>query len=288
MLSESSISYDQFDSVAMVREIRKSLEDHRAELGGLSRPSVGSQTLLAQLDRNYAAFVALEKEIHAREHPLNKLPDMPDDIRQKIIDNDLNQILDSLVYDYSNNIPNRAYNLVTGSMKMNGNLYAPDEEIDFTAELTKDGWGSVYKYGWVIYGPTERWAFGGGLCGSATITFTPSWRAGLDIVTRFPHSTYFSSLYPEDSYGLDATIYRGHKNLVMKNTTGSPLLYYAVDEPEKKQITMYLIGNSPYANIEIEGPIELGFNTVKWIRRMETFDGKIVEDELTTRYSNIH
>ncbi len=74
----------------------------------------------------------------------------------------------------------------------------------------------------------------------------------------------------------------------MKNTTGSSLLYYAENHPEKKEITMYLIGNSPYKNINIEGPIKLSWGNYKWIRRMEHFDGRVEKDELFTRYGRIH
>jgi vancomycin resistance protein YoaR len=94
--------------------------------------------------------------------------------------------------------------------------------------------------------------------------------------------------WPEGSFALDATIYRGAKNLIMKNTTGSPLLYYVKNDPDKKEVTMYLIGNSPYKQIDIEGPIKISWGNYKWIRRMERFDGTVVQDELFTRYGLIY
>lgn len=287
VLNEDEISTDQYKSIAQVKEITKNLSEHKAELEKLKRPTNTQQSLLVALGSYESSFINLEKELEIMEHPLNKIPNLPDDIRQKIIDNDLNQVLDTITYDYSHNNANRIHNMTTGAEQINGKVFQPDEIIDFTDILGQNGW-YIYKNGWVIFGGEEVWQFGGGLCGSATLTFTPSWRSGLEIISRFPHSAYYRSLYPEESLGLDATIYRGHKNLVMKNTTGSPLLYYVYNDHEKMQITEYLIGNSPYQNIDIEGPIYEGRNTYKWIRRMTRFDGTVVEDELVTKYGVVY
>lgn len=287
VLEEEEISVDRFSSIEEVRNITQKLRTHAAQLRKLTRPTITQKVLLASLDQYQQSFSNLEQELKMMEHPLYKIPNLPEDIQEKIKSNDLNEILDAITYNYSTNNENRIYNLVTGAMQMSGRVFQPGEIIDLTEELGRDdGWDN-YKYGWVIMGKTEAWRFGGGLCGTATITFTPSWRAGLEIISRYPHTTYYRSLYPGDSFGLDATIYRGSKNLVMKNSTESPLLYYVKDDPEKMEITMYLIGNSPYKNIEIEGPIKTGLNRYKSIRRMERFDGTVVEDELFTRYDRI-
>lgn len=287
VLDEDEITADQYKSITQVKEIAKKLNEHKTELEKLSRPTQTQQSLLVALGSYENSFINLEKELEILEHPLNKIPNLPEDVRQKILDNDLNEVLDSITYNYSHNNANRIHNLVTGAQQMSGMVFQPDEIMDFTKILGNSGW-NIYKMGWVIFGGEEVWQFGGGLCGSATITFTPSWRAGLEIVSRFPHSIYYRNLYPEGSLGLDATIYRGAKNLIMKNTTGSPLLYYVRNDHAKMEVTMYLIGNSPYQNIDIEGPIYAGRNTYKWVRRMTRFDGTVVEDELVTKYGAIH
>ncbi|MBU0706092.1 VanW family protein [Patescibacteria group bacterium] len=287
VLDKDEINTGNYTSINQVRDINGNLSRRMSELRRLVRPTKDQKLLLASLVDYAASFEQLGDELRALYHPLNILPDLPDDIRQKITEYDLNNVLDQISYNYSRNNANRIHNLITGAMQLNGRVFQPDEVIDMEQELGRDGWG-IYKYGWVILGGLESWQFGGGLCGSATITFTPSWRAGLEIVKRFPHSVYYRSLYPEESLGLDATVYRGGKNLIIKNTTGSPLLYYVKNDPEKKEITMYLIGNSPYRNIDIEGPIQTAWGTYKWIRRMEGFDGTVVEDELVTRYGLMH
>ena len=220
VLDEGEINPDNFTSVNQVTAIRDDLTGRVADLRRLTAPTKRQQALLNSLVTYSERFDELGGELRELNHPLNKLKDLPEDIRQKIVEFGLNEILDQITYDYSKNNANRIHNLLTGSYQMSGQVFMPDEVIDFEDELGRDGWWK-YVYGWVIFGGTEEWQFGGGLCGAATMTFTPSWRAGLEIISRFPHSVYYRSLYPEESLGLDATIYRGVKNLIMKNTTGS-------------------------------------------------------------------
>ena len=287
VLDEKEISPDNYSSINQVVAINENLADRMAELRRLPSLSKDQKELLKSLVVYTEKFEALETELRELYHPLNKIKDLPEDIRQKIVEYGLNEILDKISYNYAHNNANRIHNLITGSYQMSGQVFMPDEVINFEQELGRDGWWK-YKYGWVIFGGTEEWQFGGGLCGAATLTFTPSWRSGLEIIRRFPHSAYYRNLYPEESLGLDATIYRGHKNLIMKNTTGSPLLYYVENDPEKKELTMYLIGNSPYKSITIEGPEKPTWSTYKWVRRMERFDGTVVTDELVTKYGLVY
>ena len=283
VLDEEEIHPGNYKSINQVTAIQNDLSVKLNNLRKSTVISQNQQTLLKTLVVYAEKFDNLNIQLKELYHPLNVLPDLPDDIRQKILDYDLNEILNEISYDYSGNTVNRIHNLTAGLAQMNGRVFMPDEIINFEQELGRNGWG-IYKYGWVIFGGIEAWQFGGGLCGSATMIFTPSWRAGLEIIRRFPHSAYYSSLYPAESLGLDATIYRGHKNLIMKNTTGSPLMYYVYNNSEKKEITVYLVGRSPYRSVSIEGSIKTAWGTYKWIRRMERFDGTVVEEELVTRY----
>ena len=287
VLDEEEINPQNFASIREVAAIRDDLADRVDDLNALKDPTKEEKALLKNLVSYSGAFEELEGELRVLYHPLNRLKNLPEDVRQKIVEYDLNEVLDEITYNYSHNNANRIHNLLTGVYQMSGQVFLPDEIIDFEQELGRDGWWK-YVYGWVIFGGTEEWQFGGGLCGAATLTFTPSWRAGLEIIRRFPHSAYYRNLYPAESLGLDATIYRGHKNLVMRNTTGSPLLYYVEDDPENKEVTMYLIGNSPYKSITIEGPEKPTWSTYKWVRRMERFDGTVVEDELVTKYGLVY
>jgi hypothetical protein len=281
------ISPALYSDLMDVRRIKQSFFQKQFELKTAESLSDNEQELLDVYSEHYQAYIDLQKQVKALNHPLNVLPDLPEEIRVRIIDNDLNQILSTVSYDYSGNVPNRKHNLVTGLQQMNGKVFKPGETMDFTRILGENGW-HIYKYGWVIFGGIEAWQFGGGLCGSATMVFTPSWNAGLEVVQRHPHSAYYINLYPGESLGLDATIYRGAKNLMMKNTLDSAVLYYVADDPEKEVISVYLIGNSPYVSVDIEGPIEMTRTHYKWIRRMTLPNGKVVTDELETRYNIVY
>ncbi len=290
VLDATEINSEKYYSQETVAQIQDKLLKEKTKLELLERPSRSARSLMSKIEDNYMQFEALEQELIILDHPVNKLPGMTEEMKKKIEDNNLNQVLESMTYNYADNIEERQYNLTVGASKMHGNVYQDGENIDFTKELIKDGWNDVYKYGWVIFGSGAGWAFGGGLCGSSTLTFAPSWRAGLEVIERYPHTTFYNGYYPDESFGMDAAIYRGGKypkNLIMKNTTGSPLMYYVYDDKEKQEVTLYLVGNSPYKNIEIEGPTKIGYNTYRWTRKMEKHNGEIIEDNLDTRYNNV-
>lgn len=289
VIYDSEINADRFPTRTQVKEIQEKLLSQIRQLRLMGDHSEASNALEARLTGHYQAFLAAEEEIKQRESPINKIPNLPEDIKQKIIDNDLNQILEQQSFDYSRDAAYRKFNLTKGVSSISGRVFQPGEKISFT-QVLKDAPGGLsgYQMGWVIFGDTEELAYGGGLCGAATLFFTPSWRAGLEVVTRRGHSSYFSSLYPKESLGLDATIYFGSTDVIMKNNTDSPLLYYVANDTQKQVITLYVIGNSPYTNVEVEGPIKTGYHAYKFIRRLTQPDGNILTQEINTRYSRMY
>jgi hypothetical protein len=74
----------------------------------------------------------------------------------------------------------------------------------------------------------------------------------------------------------------------MKNNMEDPILFYVDDDADKKIITTYLIGNSPFKRIDIEGPIQTGKKEYKMVRRMERYDGTEVVEELDSSYSAVY
>ncbi|MDH5737754.1 MAG: VanW family protein [Gammaproteobacteria bacterium] len=287
VLDQGDISNQNYPTLYDVRELKSEILEKTMDLRRSGALDSAETRVLGALGESLETVKVLEEETRKAQHPFYQIADLPEDLKALIADNELEEVLSKITYNYQNNDNNRKHNLVTGSMKMNGRFYAPGEEINFIDEIGRDGWW-MYKYGWVISGGEAAWEFGGGLCGSATLTFTPAWKAGLDILQRYPHSIYYSDLYPQESFGLDSAIYRGAKNLIMKNNTKSPILFYVSNDAEKEEITLYIIGNSPYYRIDFEGPTKLASNTFKWIRRMESFDGTVVSDELITRYGLLY
>jgi len=291
-LNVDEITIERFGNMAQVNAIQAKLSGQlrrlRAEYRTVGDSDDNLAELIQRIESYSEGFSRVEAEIKEREHPVNKIPDLPEDIKQKILDNDLNHVMQSTTYNYTSNIYNRQFNLVKGASQFNGRVFQPGEDISFTQVLQEgEGGLSGYLSGWVIKGDEEEWEYGGGLCGSATIFFTPSWEAGLEIVSRRGHSSYYSNLYPEESMWADATIYFGHTDVIMRNNTNSPIMFYAKDNPEAKEITMYVIGNPIYTNVEIEGPYVSG-NYGKFIRHMTLPDGTVISDTLETRYNRIY
>ncbi len=289
VLERSEINADRFTTVAEVKKIQSKLLSHINELKLMSGSSQEADSLLTRLQGYFQDFLETEKEIIRRNSPANKIPNLPEDIKQKITENGLGQILNQMTYNYSRDTSNRRFNVIKGAMTLNGRVYQPGEEISFTRAL-EEGPGGLkgFDWGWTIHGAEEKWEYGGGLCGSATLFFTPSWRGGLEIVSRRNHSSYFSNLYPPESLGIDATIYFGSTDVIMKNNTPSPLLYYVYDNTTTKEITLYVIGNSPYIDIKIEGPIKMGTNSFRFLRHMTLPDGQVITETVNSRYSKIY
>jgi len=242
---------------------------------------------LRDLKKQIEAFDDLKKELATRPYVLQEHPDLDPEVTRVVREYGLQEVLYSYSYDYSQNAAYRQHNLLTGVKKMHGRVFKPGDVIDFWSILSEKGlW--EFQYGWVISGGTEEWQFGGGICGSSSLVFLPSWKAGLEILERSHHSKYFSYLYPMADVGLDATVYRPRPNLKIRNSTSDPIVFNVVDDKENKTVTVQVIGNSPYKEVRIEGPIFISRNHIKWVRYFEDFDGNVKSESLESHYSAIY
>lgn len=284
VLSADEINIRQFSDPYAIPKIIERLNNHLIPLRKSDRTS--DKALVKKLEGYRERFKELEVKIAEARHPFHVFPDLDVAIREKVAALDLKEVLGEIHYDYSKNDKNRQYNLVVGLMKMNGRVLDPGDTLDFLKTLSSKNWWD-YKFGWVLIEGKSAWSFGGGLCGAATMTFTAAWRAGFEVIERHPHSTYFHSLYPEESLGADAAIFRSSKNMKIKNNSTSPILFYVKDEPEAKKISLYIMGNPAYKKITLDGPISTKKNNYEWKRQMEGFDGTITTDTLTTRYYGV-
>lgn len=283
----SELTTDNYKDLYAVYDIQDELFGLMTEIKALPDAGLHDIQILNALTKLYEHYGILVEDIKDANGPLKRFSNIPDHIAEKIKELGLHDVIGEQTYDYSKNKAYRQHNLTVGLSRINGKVYQPGDEIDFVYELgaNGDGWAG-YVPGYAIVEGHEIMVPGGGLCGSATMLFGSSWKGGLEILERYPHSKYYSSLYPQ--VGLDATIYRGGKNLRMKNNMDDPILFYVDDDPEKKIITTYLIGNSPFKRIDIEGPIQTGKKEYKMIRRMERFDGTEVVDELDSSYGAVY
>ena len=283
VVNSEEIDAKNFHSLKEIDLIIDNLDEIVENFEGKKKLNVKEENYLNKQKKNLKTFQQLKGSLLESPYILQQRPGLDPEVTRAVRDHGLQEILFSHSYDYSKNAAYRKYNLTTGVKKMHGKVFEPGEVIDYWKIISdRNLWD--FKYGWVIANGTEEWLFGGGICGSSSLVFLPSWKAGLEILERRNHSKYFTSLYPMQDIGLDATVYRPRPNLKMRNNTDSTIVFNVIDDKENQIITVEIIGNQSYKNIRIEGPIFINRNYIKWIRHFEDFDGKITSEILESRY----
>jgi len=287
MVSADEITLENYHNVREVDFIQGKLKETILEFLGKRKLSGKEKVYLREAKENYNAFQELKNMLAVRPYILQERPDLDPEVSRAVRQYGLQEVLQSYSYDYSKNPAYRKHNIVIGVQRIHGKVFQPEEVIDFWKLLTVKGLQD-FKYGWVVAEGETKWMFGGGICGSSSIVFLPSWKAGLEILERRHHSQYFSDWYPMEDVGLDATVYRPRPNLKIRNNTDNPIVFNVVDDPEKQVVTVEIIGNSPYKNVRIEGPIFVRRNHIKWIRHFEDFNGNVKSEALESRYSLVN
>jgi vancomycin resistance protein YoaR len=284
VISEDEVTRENFRKP---NEVVKILESLSADIKTLSEDlTPRNNALVERLKGLKARYEVVKAELKKENSPLVKLQGLTEEDKAKITELGLNEVLSEFTYDYSKNAKYRQHNLITGTMKLNGKVFQPGEEINFMKLLAEKNWND-YVNGWIIEGGKETWAFGGGLCGASTMLFIPSYIAGLEVVERTGHTVFYKSLYPVEYLGLEATIFRPRKNLRLKNNTESPIFFHVHNDEAAHTLTLSIVGNSQYKTIELTGPTQLDKRTYQWVRQMEKQDGTMVREEITTKYNAI-
>ena len=119
----------------------------------------------------------------------------------------------------TNNI-RRCFELISGYVLDSGSKFSFNTVVG--KRTVANGFYEAIEY---AYG-TEVMGVGGGTCQASTTLYQAAVEAGLDIITREPHSKSVSYA----AYGEDATVYwEGNRkiDLVFKNSTDSPLYFVA-------------------------------------------------------------
>lgn len=287
MVDLKEINANNYHSLKEINLIQNNLREIIREFDKKDDLDAREKSYLSDTRKKLEVFNELKESLVETPYILRKRPDLDPDVTRTIRRYGLQEILYSYSYDYSKNAPYRKYNLATGVMKMAGRVFMPNDEIDYW-KIISDKNLSDFKYGWVIAQGEEQWQFGGGICGSSSMVFLPSWSAGLEILERRSHSKYYTNLYPLEKIGLDATVYRPKPNLRIRNNMDSPIVYNVTNDTENQILTVEIIGNKDYKDVRIEGPIYEKWNLIKWVRHYEDFDGKIISDVLESRYGSIY
>ena len=283
----NEITMENYHNLKEIDFIQGKLKQTISDIQEKKKLTKKEKMYLRKVKENFNAFQELKNMLSVRPYLLQKRLDLDPEISQAVRRYGLQEVLYSHSYDYSKNAAYRKYNLVTGVKKMHGKLCKPGDIIDYWKIISdRNLWD--FRYGWVIANGTEEWLFGGGICGSSSLVFLPSWKSGLEILERRNHSKYFTYLYPMKDIGLDATVFRPRPNLKMRNNMDDPIIFNVTDDKEKQIVTIEIIGNLSYKSIRIEGPIFLKRNHVKWIRHFEDFNGNVTSETLESRYGGIY
>jgi len=287
VLNQKEINRSNYHSLKEIEIIQAGLRSIVADFGDPKKLDSKEAKFVEKLKGEIKAFMILRLSLLEDPYILAERSDLNPQVTQLVKHFGLQEVLESYTYDYSKNPAYRKYNLVTGIKKIQDKLLMPGEILDYWNLISNKNL-SEFKYGWVIANGQEEWQFGGGICGSATMAFIPMWKAGLEVVERRNHSLFYSSLYPKDQIGLDATVYRPKPNLKVRNNFESPVVFNVINDTKKQVITVELIGNKDYKSTTIEGPIYVGKRAVKWVRQFEGFDGTIATETLESSYNAIY
>lgn len=251
------------------------------------------------LQQTHQRFTVLREELYEAKHPFNVVNhEMPDEIKQKITELNLNEVLASTTYATHKDSSNRRHNLLLGLERLSGKVYYPGEKVDFFQSLRELGFSDL-TYSAIISGGQVVQGLGGGLCGSNTIAFQAALKAGLfrpgeEGSLRSPHSILYTELYPmgQDSVGFDAAVYfsysRAHKNLTFINHFESPILLYNHYDAENQELTFYIFGNSPYQSVDLSEKAEkVGHNHYRIYQTITWPDGQEEVRSMDSYYSGI-
>jgi vancomycin resistance protein YoaR len=160
-------------------------------------------------------------------------------------------ILELLSTGYSNfagSPTNRRHNIKVGASKFNGVLIKPDQEFSFNTTLGPVDASTGYLPELVIKENKTIPEYGGGMCQVSSTAFRAALNGGLPILERSPHSYPVSYYKP---FGVDATVYLPHPDLVFKNDTGKYILVQTRISGNNLYFDFY--GTKPQRTIKFDG-----------------------------------
>ena len=164
-----------------------------------------------------------KKEIESKLNKLsaNTKVEAKGDIKKVDIKYDKYKEINKKVSTYTTyfaNTGNRGHNIVHAASKLNGTLLMPGETFSY---LKKVGpfTGNGYLPAPVYINSANATANGGGVCQLSSTLYMANLYAGLEIVSRRPH-TFAATYVPK---GLDATVYSPTTDYKFKNNYDYPI-----------------------------------------------------------------
>jgi len=208
--------------------------------------------------------------------------------------------------DFSGSSRNRVWNLRLAASKLDGVVIPRGEVFSFNRALGPVSEETGFREGLVILGDRTEKGVGGGVCQVSSTVFRAAFFAGLPIVERHPHSYQLRYYRPA---GLDATVYGPWVDLKFRNDTPGDLLMRTFVRGTKLIVRLF---GTKDREVFWEGPIYLERKPplppreivdeslppgvrrqvdwpapgarVKVLRTVRYDDGRVVEEELESRY----
>ncbi len=143
----------------------------------------------------------------------------------------------------------RRQNIRAAARKFNGKVIKQNENFSFNHTLKNVSEKDGFVRELVILGNDLKKELGGGTCQVSTTLFRAAYFGGLPILDRRSHSYTVPYYKP---IGLDATIYLGGQDLVVKNNTPGDILVQAFVEGDNLFFTFY--GTHDQRKVVTEGP----------------------------------
>ncbi|MEI7985080.1 MAG: VanW family protein [Armatimonadota bacterium] len=158
---------------------------------------------------------------------------------KRITDEVLNQITD-VVSEFSTNFSAdnrpRSNNIRLASGKLNGIVIMPGEKMGFNETVGERTLKGGYKVAGVYVNGKHDTGIGGGICQVSTTLYNASLFANLKVLERSNHSMPV----PYVPLGRDATVNYGAQNLVIENSTTTPIVVASQYQPGK--LTFRILG----------------------------------------------
>lgn len=189
----------------------------------------------------------------------------PDLTRQKLSNLNIEDILGwfETPYSQTEEVKDRSFNLRFAASKIDGYILLPDKTFYFNDIVGERTEAKGFKVAPVISSGELVDGIGGGTCQVASTLHAAAFFAGLDVISRRPHSRPSSYI----RLGLDATVAYPSIDLVLKNPYPFPVVFHFKVE-------------SGIARCEIWGPKRQRIVTfIRHVVKTMPFAEKIIEDE---------
>lgn len=120
-------------------------------------------------------------------------------------------------------------NVSTAAAKLNESILKPGHSLSFNNRVGPRTCTSGFQKAPAYLGQDNQPSPGGGICLVSSALYQAALESGLEIVERHPHTRPISSAPP----GLDATVWWGAKDLIVRNQSSEPVKLVCLSSPNK-------------------------------------------------------